>query len=52
MSQHLESLKIGDSILMKGPKGHLDYKGKGRFTIKQKKLLIAQKTKQNIKWKI
>lgn len=25
MSQHLNSLKIGDSILMKGPKGHLEY---------------------------
>ena len=33
MSQHLNSLKINDTILMKGPKGHLDYKGKGSFTI-------------------
>lgn len=33
MSQHLNSLKIGDTILMKGPKGHLEYKGKGQFTI-------------------
>lgn len=36
MSQHLDSLKIGDSILMKGPKGHLDYQGRGTFTIKHK----------------
>lgn len=33
MSQHLDDLKIGDTILMKGPKGHLEYKGKGSFTI-------------------
>lgn len=33
MSQHLNSLKINDTILMKGPKGHLDYKGRGSFTI-------------------
>ena len=37
MSQLLASLSIGDSILMKGPKGHLDYKGKGSFTIAHKK---------------
>ena len=33
MSQHLDSLQVGDSIQMKGPKGHLDYKGRGNFTI-------------------
>jgi hypothetical protein len=27
MSQHLNGLQIGDSVLMKGPKGHLDYLG-------------------------
>ena len=37
MTQHLASLKIGDSMLMKGPKGHLDYQGRGKFTIAQKK---------------
>lgn len=35
MSQHLAKLKIGEAILMKGPKGHLDYLGKGKFTIKK-----------------
>ena len=25
MSQHLDSLKIGDTILMKGPKGHMEW---------------------------
>jgi len=33
MSQHLNNLKIGDTMLMKGPKGHLDYIGRGKFTI-------------------
>lgn len=35
MSQHLDSLNIGDTIEMKGPKGHLTYLGKGKFTVKQ-----------------
>ena len=34
MSQHLDSLKIGDTILVKGPKGHLNYKGRGKFSTK------------------
>lgn len=34
MSQHLDSLKIGDTIDMKGPKGHLTYLGSGKFTVK------------------
>jgi len=34
MSQHLDSLNIGDTIDMKGPKGHLTYLGKGKFTLK------------------
>lgn len=34
MSQHLDSLKIGDKIEMRGPKGHMNYKGRGTFTIK------------------
>jgi cytochrome-b5 reductase len=36
MSQHMETLKIGDTMLMKGPKGHLDYKGRGKFSIRHK----------------
>lgn len=35
MSQHLDSLQIGDFMEMKGPKGHLTYFGKGKFTVKQ-----------------
>ncbi|CAN0089370.1 unnamed protein product, partial [Phaeothamnion confervicola] len=33
MSHHLEGLKIGDTIAMRGPKGSLTYKGKGLFNI-------------------
>lgn len=36
MSQHLESLKIGDTISMMGPKGHLEYLGNGNYTIKKR----------------
>lgn len=34
MSQHLDSLNIGDTIDMRGPKGHLTYIKKGKFTVK------------------
>lgn len=33
LSQHLDSLKVGDTIDMKGPKGHLTYLGTGKFTV-------------------
>lgn len=46
MSQHLNSLKIGETILMKGPKGHLDYKGVGRFTILQKREVVEYRKKK------
>lgn len=35
MSHHLDNLKVGDTLDMKGPKGHLTYLGKGKFTIQQ-----------------
>jgi cytochrome-b5 reductase len=34
MSQHLDTLKIGDTIEMKGPKGHMEYLKGGNFTVK------------------
>lgn len=34
MSQHLDSLKIGETILVHGPKGHLEWKGNGQFSTK------------------
>ena len=35
MSQYLDSLKIGDKVAMRGPKGSLEYLGQGKFTIKK-----------------
>jgi len=35
LSLHLDSLKLGDTIEMKGPKGHLEYLGNGNFTVTQ-----------------
>lgn len=34
MSQHLDSLNIGDKMEIKGPKGHMDYSTGGKFTVK------------------
>mmetsp|Transcript_12788 Transcript_12788/g.16193 ORF Transcript_12788/g.16193 Transcript_12788/m.16193 type:complete len:138 (+) Transcript_12788:436-849(+) len=48
MSQHLDSLSIGDTIEMKGPKGHLNYLGRGKFTVKlMRKPLEARKAKHS-----
>lgn len=33
MSMHLENLKVGDKLLMRGPKGHMSYAGCGNFSI-------------------
>lgn len=35
MSQHLDSLKIGDTIDVRGPSGRLNYLGNGKFSIKK-----------------
>jgi len=35
MSQHIESLKVGDTITMKGPVGFFLYKGCGEFHVKK-----------------
>ncbi|KAI6189612.1 NADH-cytochrome b5 reductase 3 isoform X1 [Aphelenchoides bicaudatus] len=37
MSQHLESLKIGDTIDFRGPNGLITYEGKGRFLVRSDK---------------
>lgn len=34
MSQHLDALKIGDKMEIKGPKGHMEYLTGGKFTVK------------------
>ena len=43
MSQYVETLQLGDNLLMEGPKGRLTYEGNGNFTIVGKK--ITGKTK-------
>ena len=48
MSQHLNDMKIGDKILMRGPKGHLEYLGKGSFTIARRKDDIVSYKKKKI----
>lgn len=48
MSQHLNNLKIGDTIMMKGPKGHLDYKGRGVFSIARRRDNIVEYRKKKI----
>ncbi|KAI1309485.1 NADH-cytochrome b5 reductase 3 [Halotydeus destructor] len=37
MSQHLESMAIGDSIQVRGPSGNLIYDGRGEFSIRKTK---------------
>lgn len=46
MSLHLNNLQIRDSILMKGPKGHLTYKSCGQFSIKHRTDLIQYNKKK------
>merc|ERR1712018_413644 len=37
MSQYLENMKIGDTIDVRGPSGHLVYNGNGKFAIRKDK---------------
>lgn len=37
MSQYMESLKLGETLKVKGPLGHFEYKGRGHFILKGKK---------------
>lgn len=37
MSQHLESLNIGDTIEFRGPNGLIVYEGKGKFMVRSNK---------------
>ena len=41
-SQYLDSLKIGDTIDVKGPVGHIAYEGKGRFLINGKPKFVRK----------
>lgn len=48
MSQHLEQMKVGDTIQVRGPSGLLVYKGKGKFEIKpdKKSVPVTKKYKK------
>lgn len=35
MSQYLESMKIGDTIDIRGPSGRIEYHGNGKFTVRK-----------------
>jgi ferredoxin-NADP reductase len=39
MSKHLQGMIVGDKIKMEGPKGLLNYLGKGNFILKKKPLI-------------
>lgn len=43
MSQHLDLLSIGDTVDMKGPKGHLTYMGQGKFSVKQMRKPLSER---------
>jgi len=48
LSQHLDSLEVGDTILMKGPKGNLKYLGQGKFSIKELRKPEVERTAKKI----
>jgi len=46
MTMHLENLKVGDRVDMRGPKGTLDYEGKGAFSINQLDMSTGKRVKK------
>ena len=49
MSQYIDSLQIGDTIRMKGPKGHMSWKGKGgNFSVKPPGKPLSERSCQYI----
>lgn len=42
MSQYMEAMSIGDMLKVKGPLGHFEYKGKGRFIVKGKQRVASR----------
>eukprot|EP01041_Mallomonas_annulata_P014922 gene14922-31682_t len=46
MSQYLYNMKIGDAMEMKGPKGHLEYMGKGLIKINKRQIITDYKVKK------
>ncbi|KAH8032101.1 hypothetical protein HPB51_023085 [Rhipicephalus microplus] len=47
MSQHLESLSVGDTIQVRGPSGLIRYEGRGKFAIKPDKKSPPQSYQAN-----
>lgn len=45
LSQHLDSLKIGDSMQFRGPIGHVEYKGRGNFEIQHRNEVVSKRVK-------
>lgn len=45
MSQHLEGLKLGDSILIRGPSGNIVYEAPGIFAVRKNKTSPSTKVK-------
>jgi len=41
VSQHLNGIKIGDRIEVKGPFGHIEYQGRGAFQIAKQRIKAA-----------
>ena len=48
VSQHLDSLQIGDTVNIRGPKGHLHYLGRGKFTISHLRKPAERRTVQHL----
>jgi cytochrome-b5 reductase len=49
MSQHLDHLQLHDTILVHGPKGHTEYHGNGKITVKPLgKKLVEHRTSRHI----
>jgi hypothetical protein len=46
MSKHLDTLKIGDTILVQGPRGRLTYAGMGEFMIRGADGMESRKVKR------
>ena len=47
MTMYLEELKVGDKVEMRGPKGHLDYKGCGKYTIQEMNKKTGKRSTQS-----
>ena len=46
MTQYLDNLKIGDTLDMKGPSGHVDYRGNGYFKFTEKNKIKVRTLKK------